>query len=144
MTCIHHTLTAIRGKINFTASTDMTLHVHGTFAGLDPARPVEVVVQSSMPCELPWWLRAYATCARSDVTHARVKHDVCYVDGRLDFTSSLVDFSAWQLQLPYLPGICLERVIGKRSVHVVLQQSGAGEFGRLVIQRRRHCVHLVH
>lgn len=144
MTCIHHTLTAIHGKINFTASTEMTLAVHGTFSGLDPERPIEVVVQPSMPCALPWWLRVYARCAQSDATHARVKYDVRYVDGRVGFTSSLVDFSAWQLRLPYLPGISLERVIGNRSVHVVLQQSGVGEFGRLVIQRRRHCVQLVH
>lgn len=72
-----------------------------------------------------------------------VYYPVSSRSGHMSFSSSLVNFNTWTLELPYCPRIPLENVIGMRAVHVVLLHEGV-ELCRVVVQQRRRCSYLKH
>ena len=113
----------------------MDLHVHGAMEGIDASKPVEICVQPSRPSFLPRILQRWDWHGFT--------HTVEYRDQQLRFTSDWIDYSTWELNLPYLPRIPLQSLIGMSAVHIIIQQSGT-TYGRMVVQRRRHCVRLGH
>jgi len=130
------------------AGKTLDLRIQGVLPGVAPDT-LEVRVQSHTLTPLPLWLRAYAHVSSylCPTVHCDgdtcVVHQVPWTDGTLVCASALIDFESWTLQLPYLPPVSLTSLIGFSPVHVVIQQ-GEREFGRIVVQRRQHCVHMNH
>lgn len=144
--CIHPTLRDFVGTVNVDAGHRIHLCMAGAFAGADPRASFDIRVQTEPRITLPRPLRAYIrlgqcaagfTCDGSTCASytAPLEHGV------LRWTCPLIDCETWQLSVPYLPYISLERLIGMRPVHVVVSQ-GEREYARFVIQRMQHCVHL--
>ena len=133
MNCIHHVFSNLSGRIHLTVGDTMDLHVHGVLEGVDTSKPVEICVQPSRPSFLPRVLQRWGG----------LTHSVPYHDNQLHCTSDWVDFDRWELNLPFIPRIPLQSVIGMSAVHIVIQQ-GSTTYGRMVVQRRRHCVQLGH
>jgi len=146
--CLHHAIYHFSGKVNMSAGKTLDLRIQGVLPGVAPDT-LEVRVQSHTLTPLPLWLRAYAHVSSylCPTVHCDgdtcVVHQVPWTDGTLVCASALIDFESWTLQLPYLPPVSLTSLIGFSPVHVVIQQ-GEREFGRIVVQRRQHCVHMNH
>ena len=144
--CIHHAISHFRGKVNFSVGKTMELQLHGR---TDTDGALEVRVQSPTPTPLPMWLRIYAYASSYMCPGVRCEGDTCIVhpvswhEGTAVCASPLVDFESWTLQLPWIPPVSLTSLIHFSPVHVVIQQ-GETEVGRLVVQRRQHCVHMQH
>ena len=107
------------GKFNCTVSDKLDLRATGAQGGT-------VCIQTRPAVPLPLWLRVYARAGAwmcNDVELCGttcVRYPVGFRSGSMLFSSSLVNFATWTLELPYCPSIPLEHVIGMRAVHVVL------------------------
>ena len=141
--CMHFESRQFRGTFACTVSDKLELRA--------TALPgTTVCVQTKPKLALPLWLRAYViaanawTCKQMDMcTTTCMRHHVLSIAGSMTFSSSLLNFNTWTLELPFCPSIPLERIIGMRAVHVVLFY-GDVEMCSTVIQQRRRCSRLRH
>lgn len=144
---MHFNAATFCGQFTCTASDTLQLRATTWHA---PALPfTEVCLQTKPALALPWWLRAYAAAGAALCTHLQpclstcVRHTVQPRAGTTAFSTSIVNFNTWTLELPYCPSIPLEHVIGMRAVHVVLVSDGV-EVCSAVIQQRKRCSQLKH
>lgn len=144
--CIHHAISHFTGRVNLSVGESMRLQLHGPTGTSDT---LEVRVQSPTPTGLPMWLRVYALASLYLCPGVRCTGNTClvhrvpWIEGTAVCVSSWVNFETWTLQLPWVPPIPLTSLIGFSPVHVVMRH-GETELGRLVVQRRQHCVHMTH
>lgn len=147
--CMHYSLEGLCGKVTCTVSDQLYFHCQGSLANMD-ARPVVTIrLTTPRPVALPVWLSLYTRCSRwlcPDVLcqgKTCVQWHVPWSAGQLCHTTSLINFNSWELNLPWLPPVALERVIGYCPIHIVLAESDR-EYGRIVVQQRHRCSYLHH
>jgi len=146
--CVHpHVSRGFAGRLYFDAGACVDLSVvFGTYSGLDPSMPVSLDVELPQSHAVPWWFRAYVSLAGNEMhldgirprVTARVMSGPAY-----SIRMSDINCDRWELDLPWLPVVSLESVIGKLPLHFVVRQGGT-EHCRFVLQRRCHCTRLAH
>ena len=135
MICYHTIVNQFSGDIELIPGPQARLNVKGTcFVPGDDAL-IQLTVQLPQHRLIPWWLYVYGHLAESPIQghnpSVRLTSLRCF------------DFDTWQLHLPWLGSFNLHDFCGYLPIHVVLTKHSV-EIVHIVVQRRRHCTHLVH
>ena len=146
--CIHPTVKKFVGTVNLDVGKQICLTMIGHLEEIDRCKPITVTFESVPHIKLPTWLRIYNTIrvhlyddannSRGTVLQFNTKIDQ---NNALQFQSDIINFETWELNLPLLPALKLQSLIGMRPVHVVVSQTHT-EYARFEIQRIQHCTHI--